>query len=50
MLCQHVCVLTGREGWDFEILLARIFFDSVCNVGSYERGRSQRPRGFDKFL
>ena len=23
---------------------------NVCNVGSYERGGSQSPRGFDQFL
>ena len=25
MSCQYVCVLSGKEGWDCEILYTRIF-------------------------
>ena len=46
MLYQHMCF--SREGfWDF---VSKDPLVTVCNVRSYERGRSQRPRGFDQFL
>ena len=51
MLCPHLSVLIGREGWHCEIFVNKDLFANVRGERPIlGKSRVLRPHGFDQFV